>query len=273
MPFHAGDHPRTGAWSKITYDYCRAIQSEQRSGIFFIDHKSYFTSPVLAVGIELKEADGFRVLKSEDLKYGAQSGFSVRLPVMPSNAYLAFLTERFLSLGGIFEWRETEDIAEEADDADLLINCSGFGAKKLCRDQTLNPAKGHVLVVDNPGFHENIVMTRKDNFTHIFPWGDRCILGGVYQAGNADLTPDPTITQDILRRVSALEPAFENVVILGVRTGLRPVRPCVRLEMEKIKGGKHVIHNYGHGGAGYTLARGCAEDVLGLVASALTSSS
>jgi D-amino-acid oxidase len=41
---------------------------------------------------------------------------------------------------------------------------------------------------------------------------------------------------------------------------LRPYRPEVRLERDG-----RVIHNYGHGGSGFTLCRGCAEDVVALV--------
>jgi D-amino-acid oxidase len=44
------------------------------------------------------------------------------------------------------------------------------------------------------------------------------------------------------------------------RVGLRPYRPEVRLERDG-----RVIHNYGHGGSGFTLCRGCAEDVVALV--------
>jgi hypothetical protein len=44
--------------------------------------------------------------------------------------------------------------------------------------------------------------------------------------------------------------------IKRVRAGLRPYRPEVRLE----RAGR-IIHNYGHGGAGYTLSRGCAASV------------
>jgi D-amino-acid oxidase len=41
--------------------------------------------------------------------------------------------------------------------------------------------------------------------------------------------------------------------------GLRPARPALRLEAERI-GNATVIHNYGHGGAGFTLSWGCAEE-------------
>jgi D-amino-acid oxidase len=42
--------------------------------------------------------------------------------------------------------------------------------------------------------------------------------------------------------------------------GLRPYRPAVRVEREG-----RVVHNYGHGGSGYTLCWGCAEEVVGMV--------
>ena len=57
--------------------------------------------------------------------------------------------------------------------------------------------------------------------------------------------------------------------------GLRPGRPSVRLEAELIKckearrGLLPVVHNYGHGGAGLTLAWGCAGHAVSLVAELL----
>jgi D-amino-acid oxidase len=43
--------------------------------------------------------------------------------------------------------------------------------------------------------------------------------------------------------------------------GVRPVRPKgVRLELEDVDG-RAVIHNYGHGGSGFTVSWGCAEEV------------
>ncbi|MFT4843774.1 MAG: D-amino-acid oxidase, partial [Candidatus Azotimanducaceae bacterium] len=47
----------------------------------------------------------------------------------------------------------------------------------------------------------------------------------------------------------------------------RPYRSTVRLEEESRSDGRRLIHNYGHGGSGYTLAWGCAEDVALLLTS------
>jgi D-amino-acid oxidase len=52
--------------------------------------------------------------------------------------------------------------------------------------------------------------------------------------------------------------------VLEQRVGLRPGRPEVRLDVEHPVPGCTVIHNYGHGGSGFTLAWGCAEEVLRL---------
>ena len=55
--------------------------------------------------------------------------------------------------------------------------------------------------------------------------------------------------------------------MLGHRVGLRPARRTVRLEAVPGETGT-VVHCYGHGGSGVTLAWGCADDVLALVRAA-----
>ena len=52
--------------------------------------------------------------------------------------------------------------------------------------------------------------------------------------------------------------------------GLRPGRTALRLEAENLDLGEGrpstlVVHNYGHGGSGLTLAWGCAGDVANMV--------
>ena len=61
-----------------------------------------------------------------------------------------------------------------------------------------------------------------------------------------------------------MQPELANVEILEHAVGLRPGRDQIRLELEDLGDGGAVIHNYGHGGAGFTLSWGCAEEVLAL---------
>ena len=65
------------------------------------------------------------------------------------------------------------------------------------------------------------------------------------------------------RRCSILATFAESATVIEHRVGLRPGRSEVRLEVERA-GGRTVIHNYGHGGAGFTLCWGCADEVAGL---------
>jgi D-amino-acid oxidase len=56
---------------------------------------------------------------------------------------------------------------------------------------------------------------------------------------------------------------IDELPVLAERVGLRPFRRSgLRLEHDQLRDGRTVIHNYGHGGAGFTLSWGCAREVL-----------
>jgi D-amino-acid oxidase len=72
---------------------------------------------------------------------------------------------------------------------------------------------------------------------------------------------DPAITTRIIRQAAAL--GIRIGTVSAERVGLRPYRLEVRLEREG-----RIVHNYGHGGAGFTLCRGCAEEVCDVISRA-----
>ncbi|MDQ0994132.1 glycine/D-amino acid oxidase-like deaminating enzyme [Streptomyces sp. V3I7] len=61
-----------------------------------------------------------------------------------------------------------------------------------------------------------------------------------------------------------MRPEIAGARLLDHRVGLRPARHTVRLERRPLPGGRVLIHNYGHGGAGVTTAWGCARAAAGL---------
>jgi D-amino-acid oxidase len=55
--------------------------------------------------------------------------------------------------------------------------------------------------------------------------------------------------------------------MLGERVGLRPFRRSgVRVERARLRDGRLLIHDYGHGGSGFTISWGCAEAVAAIAA-------
>ena len=91
------------------------------------------------------------------------------------------------------------------------------------------------------------------------------MLGGTADTYDWRLEPDADTTANILARTSALVPEVATAQVLEAKVGLRPGRKAVRLEMEAIGlADCAVIHCYGHGGGGFTLSWGCADEVLGL---------
>lgn len=91
-------------------------------------------------------------------------------------------------------------------------------------------------------------------------------MGGTAQVGDFDAEPRASDRADILARATRAVPGLLGAPSLGDWAGLRPVRRSVRVETEEESAcGMPVVHNYGHGGSGVTLAWGCAAEAAGMV--------
>lgn len=191
-------------------------------------------------------------------------GLAARLPVIDMLVHLAWLRERFARAGGTFEEREVTDLA--AVPAGVVVNCTGLGARSLVPDPAVHPVRGQLVVVENPGittWYTSVGRTSEAS-AYFIPQPGGLLLGGTAEEDAWSLTPDPATAAAIVARCAAVRPEIAGARVLAHRVGLRPARPAVRLERRSLPGGRVLVHNYGHGGAGVTVAWGCAREAAGL---------
>lgn len=60
--------------------------------------------------------------------------------------FLPWAMEKFRNNGGKIKEKEIYKL-EELSDYEIIVNCSGLGAKKLCKDHKLVPIRGQVVKV------------------------------------------------------------------------------------------------------------------------------
>lgn len=211
---------------------------------------------------------GFRMLRSSEVPAPWATGVAASVPIVDTGRYLPWLVERLAAAGGRVAVRRLDDLGE-AGPAGVVVNCTGLGARHLAGDQTVEAVRGQVVVVDNPGM-EGAVAT--DDGAYAIAHRDTVVLGGTADVGATDVTPDADVTAAILERAGRLLPAGSRPRVRAVRVGLRPWRPEARLEeAPPPEGVGRLVHCYGHGGAGVTLAWGCAEDVASIVGATVPS--
>lgn len=198
---------------------------------------------------------GLRVATAEEYP---GVGLWARLPVIDMPVHLRWLRERFVAAGGVVEARTVTDLA--AVNAAVVVNCAGLGARDLVPDPSVRPVRGQLVVVENPGVSTWLTSVdhSESKSTYFIPQPGGLILGGTAEEDAWSLTPDPVIAEEIVRRCAAVRPEIAAARVIEHRVGLRPGRPVVRLERELLPGGRVLVHNYGHGGAGVTVAWGCA---------------
>jgi D-amino-acid oxidase len=183
---------------------------------------------------------------------------------MDTTIYLDYFANRFVAAGrsivanAYFE--KLEDVERKFD---LVINCAGIGARELVQDIDLEPHRGQVAIVPRIADLSCAIVCDDAPLMYAIPRRTDCVFGGTNDI-SSNLAVDPATTDRIVVECSRVL-NIEKPNVLAERVGLRPFRKSgVRLERDQLVDGRTVIHNYGHGGSGFTLSWGCAREVLNL---------
>ncbi|OJJ50872.1 hypothetical protein ASPZODRAFT_126836 [Penicilliopsis zonata CBS 506.65] len=231
----------------------------------------------------------FRKIPSNELAPGIDNASYFTSVCINVAVYLPWLIGQCRRNGVVFKrgvFKHVSDAAHahhSGKKADLVVNCTGLGSKKLggVLDDALYPARGQVVVVRNdPGAMVSIsgsddgadevvyMMTRAA--------GGGTVIGGSYQKDNWESQPDPNLAVRIMKRAVALWPnlvaegqGIEGLDIIRHGVGLRPVREGGPRVAKDVVDGVPVVHNYGHGGFGYQASYGCAYTAVKLAKEAL----
>ena len=265
-PYKAYPEDRVLEWGRKSFEVFKELEKDPVTGIDMREGIELLHEPAPAPWWQ-SAVPGVRQCAEEELPSGYRDGYAFTAPAVEMPIYLRYLMERFRAGRGRVEQRYVSSLQDAIDEgADVVVNCTGLGARELVPDESMVPIRGQVVRVSNPGLGTFLLDEENpDGVTYIVPRSSDCILGGTAEEGRWDTEPEPEVAEGILGRCAKLEPRLEGAEVLEHKVGLRPGRPEIRLKRDDGYGDTPVVHNYGHGGSGVTLSWGCAEEVLHLI--------
>ena len=268
FPYHVEPAERVIPLALETYQVLFELARFRESGVSIIETRQFSRTGEIEIpkwasplGASVMPTEGEKSLESFN------SGFAMRVPLTDTTIYLDYLTARFHNAGGEIHadvrFENLEDIDKRID---LVINCAGVGARELVQDTDLEPHRGQVAIVPKIESLSAAIVCDDAPLMYAIPRANDCVFGGTNDLSD-DLAADPATTQRIVAECSRVLD-INKPRVLAERVGLRPFRKSgVRIERDRLADGRAVIHNYGHGGAGFTLSWGCAREVVELAVS------
>lgn len=264
-PYHVAPHDKVQGWSATTLSALTGLAQQRGTGVNMVSgveaSRTAATVPDWAMLLpDIKRCDRSKV----PAEFRVAWQYTVPLVDMPH--YLSYLIDRLHAAGGRLKHSRLARLTDATRTSPVVVNCSGLGARELTPDDSLHAIRGQLVVVENPGINRFFSEDtgESEQLTHYLPQGANLLLGGTAERNVINYLPDHNQAMSILKRCAEIEPLLLGVKVLGYRVGHRPTRPEVRVEVEQV-GNAHVIHNYGHGGAGVSLSWGCAATTASLI--------
>lgn len=262
FPYDAQPAARVIPWALETYEILVDLGRDSRSGVSMIELRQFSRTDEIQIP-EWAIALGAHSITNPS---AFKSGFALTVPLMDTTTYLSYLEDRFRTAGGEIQGNVRFEQLEDVDPIfDPVINCAGIGARELVHDVDLEPHRGQVAIMSKIDNLNCAVVCDDAPLMYAIPRRNDCVFGGTNEISD-NLAADPRATSAIVAECSHVL-NIDPPRVLAERVGLRPFRKSgVRLGREKLRDGRALIHNYGHGGSGFTLSWGCAQDVVDLAA-------
>jgi D-amino-acid oxidase len=261
FPYHIRNDKRGISWCQKSYDFYQQLSQQPITGISM--------QPLIkAIKNGQQETDitwydfmpigSYQLMEESELPKGYIKAYKAIVPLIETQIFLPYLQQQLKNAGVLFVEQAIDNLQNVAANYDVVINCTALGARQLCSDDKLMPVRGQVALLSPksglPIFLDN------ESCVYIVPRKDAIIVGGTYEEGIENETTEPATIERLLNNVYNIYPNLKEQQVIGSWAGLRPFREEVRLKREG-----NIIHNYGHGGSGFTLAFGCAEEVLSMM--------
>jgi len=264
FPYDVEPAQRVIPWAIDGYKTLVDLSRDSRTGVSIIELRQFSRAGELQIPDWAYSLGAHPIIPSEvEESREFTSGYAITVPLMDTTIYLDYLAARFLKAGGALNASVLSNLEEVEQQFDLVINCAGIGARDLVQDADLEAHRGQVAIVPRIEALSCAIVRDDAPLMYAIPRRNDCVFGGTNDL-SSDLAADPATTDRIVAECSrALNIDKPNV--LAERVGLRPFRKSgVRLERDRLSDGRAVIHNYGHGGSGFTLSWGCAREVVDL---------
>jgi len=260
-PYRAFPFERVTAWSRAGYLELQALSRVDGTGVRMVPgtelHRTRVGDPWWRDAVPA-------LTRVSALGPPYADGWSFVAPVVEMPVYLRWLVARVEALGGTLTRMALSALP---DHAEVVVDATGLGARRMAEDPSVTPVRGQVVLLEQVGLERWwLEASGPSGPTYVVPRSHDVVVGGTDDEGEWDRRPDPGVATLLLERAVELVPALSGARVLGHKVGLRPARPQVRLDAERV-GSSTVVHCYGHGGAGVTLSWGCADEVAGLVGS------
>ena len=259
FPYEAEPVEQANRWSAKSFRTFQKLAGLPGTGVRMMDFLVLTRSGMDNSWKDELPDGAVRPARPEELPTGYEMGYIAKVPLAETQIYLPYLMERFRKAGGELVVQEVKDVESLLQGGRIIVNCTGLGSRELFGDETVYPIRGQVVKVKKTRPVQSMVDSmNKGRLAYIIERSDCIVLGGTDYDNDYNRKPTQADTDTILARCRQLEERLGAPVVLQALAGLRPKRPAIRCEKEE---GRNIIHNYGHGGAGFTVSWGCADEV------------
>lgn len=262
FPFEIHPKEKANTWATLAYNEYR-LDEKAGNGVSFIPFITAYNTESNTDWTKLLPQGTVRKANSNELPKGIKTAYISTVPLTEPVLYLPYLFERFINNGGIFKEAEISSLQEVSTLNPLVVNCTGLGAKALCNDDDLQPMRGQILRCKKMTIPSCADSTKKGALSYVINRSKDCIIGGTDYENDWNTHIEKSDTDLVVKRLVESGLSLKVPEIIEEIVGLRPKRSTVRFEFDD--NFPNIFHNYGHGGAGFTVAWGCAIEISELL--------